>query len=195
MSDLADRYPLAVTLGGTEFQIDFLREPTDKAVVAFHQALPEHDLLFLDRDVREPRVLAAWQRRVEAGDIVSLAAWRQDELVGTTAIFRDPQSWSAHVGELRVLVAPALRETGLGRQLIQQSFLLGLDMGLEKLTVRMTLDQDRAMVVFEELGFRREAMFRDHVRDKYGDTHDLLVMSHDVPGFRSKMQALGLDAL
>ncbi len=37
----------------------FRPDDRDK-VIAFAASLPEHDLLFLSRDVREPRVVAAW---------------------------------------------------------------------------------------------------------------------------------------
>ena len=71
--------------------------------------------------------------------------------------------------------------------------MIPLDLGLEKLTVRMTLDQDRAITVFEEMGFKSEALLKDHVKDRAGKNHDLLVLSHDVAGVQSKMQAYGMD--
>ena len=106
---------------------------------------------------------------------------------------QDRLSWSAHVGEMRILILPEARDTGLGREMIQESFLIGLSLGLEKLTVRMTLDQESAIAVFEEMGFKSEALFRNHVKDNLGDKHDLLIMSHDVEGFASQMQAYGMD--
>ena len=57
----------------------------------------------------------------------------------------------------------------------------------------MTLDQDKAITVFEEMGFKTEALLRDHVKDRSGDKHDLLILSHDVAAVQSKMQAYGLD--
>jgi len=94
---------------------------------------------------------------------------------------------------LRVLVGPDARDIGLGRKLIQEAFLIGLDRGLEKLTARMTLDQDAAIRVFEEMGFKKEAMLTDQVKDRDGTKHDLLIMSQDVDGFFRQMQAYGLD--
>ena len=85
-----------------------------------------------------------------------------------------------------------MRLTPSGRELIQESFLIGLSLGLEKLTVRMTLEQEGAIAVFEEMGFKSEALFRDHVKDFKGKKHDLLIMAHDVQGFASQMQAYGM---
>ena len=56
----------------------------------------------------------------------------------------------------------------------------------------VTLDQDAALTVFEEMGFRREAMLLDHVKDKEGKDHDILILSQNVDGFASQLQAYGL---
>ena len=48
--------------------------PADRdAMLAFANSLPEHDLLFLGRDLRQPRVIEAWLEAIEA-EIDRLAA-------------------------------------------------------------------------------------------------------------------------
>ena len=89
-------------------------------MLAFAQALPEHDLLFLGRDLRHPRVIEAWLGAIGEGWIDSLVA--EDEtgaVVGTAALVRDPLGWSAHVGEVRLLVGSERRGAGLGRDLLE----------------------------------------------------------------------------
>lgn len=193
MSDLAGRYPYEVTLGEETIEFSLLTSADTEDLMAFVDTLPTHDLLFLARDIRELKVQAAWLRQVEAGEIVSVVARVAGHIVGTTAVVIDKLSFSAHVGELRILVSGATRQMGLGRKLIQEAFLVGVDQGLEKLTARMTLDQDAAIAVFEGMGFKREAMFHDHVKDTDGRNYDLLVMSNDVEGFYSGMAVYGLD--
>ena len=42
--------------------------PADRdAMLAFANTLPEHDLLFLGRDLKHPRVVDAWQSAIEEG--------------------------------------------------------------------------------------------------------------------------------
>ena len=149
--------------------------------------------MILNRNITVPKVLDAWRECIPEGDIGSIVAKRGSKVLGTTAVVQARLSWSAHVGEMRILILPEARDTGLGREMIQESFLIGLSLGLEKLTVRMTLDQESAIAVFEEMGFKSEALFRNHVKDNLGDKHDLLIMSHDVEGFASQMQAYGMD--
>ena len=193
LSELETRYPQKLDLDGETIELIRLDSLDSDEVRAFTDKLDEKDLLFLSRDIRQPKVVAAWSSSLADGDIVTVAATRQGEIVGTTAIVSDPHSWSSHVGELRILVSPDARDIGLGRVLIQESFLIGLDLGLEKLTVRMLLDQEKAMAVFEDMGFKTEALLKNHVKDTNGDTHDLLMLSHDVAGVRSMMQAYGVD--
>lgn len=195
MSELESRYPLTLELGGKRVELSRMTGDDRDATVAFAESLPPGDLLFLSRDISEPKVVEAWMRQIEAGEIVSIAARIDGTVVGTTAVVIDKLSFSAHVGELRVLVGGDARTIGLGRRLIQEAFLVGLDLGLDKLTARMTLDQDAAIKVFEEMGFRQEALFRDHVKDHDGAKHDLIIMSQDVDGFISQLQAYGFDSI
>lgn len=193
MSELDARWPRAATFDGTDIELTRLTPTDGDEVLAFARTLPAHDLLFLRRNINEPKVVAAWMRELEDGTIASLAARRDGTLIGCTAVVTDPHSWSPHVGELRVLLSPDDRARGLGRMLVQESFLLALDMGLEKLTAQMTPDQQAAITLFEDLGFRGEALLRDQVRDADGRKHDIVILGHDVLRFQAQLDAWGVS--
>jgi RimJ/RimL family protein N-acetyltransferase len=197
MNDTAHSLPRPITCGGSTLELARMAPGDGAALAAFAAALPAHDLLFLRRDISQPKVIAAWMQAIAEGRLHSLAARdAQGVLVGCTAIVVDALSWSRHVGELRVLVAPAWRGKGLGRVLIQECFAQALELGLDKLVAQMTVDQEAAIAVFEELGFRAEALLRDHVKDRDGQLHDLALLSHDVRAVQARMQAYGVsDAL
>ena len=97
------------------------------------------------------------------------------------------------MGELRVIVDPDMRGKGLGQKLTQESFAIALELGLEKLMAQMTVDQRGAIAVFEGLGFRAEALLHDHVKDREGNKHDIVILSHDVARFQVQMEAYGLS--
>ena len=190
------RYPHHVSSAGGDFTIRPMTEADEASMLAFGKALPIHDLLFLPRDISQPKVLSAWIKEIERGVLTSLLAVRGDAVLGCAALVRDPLSWSSHVGGIRVIVARTARHGGVGRALSQEVFALALSLGLEKFTVQMTVDQGGAIAIFEELGFRGEALLRKHVRDRDGALHDIVVLGHDVAQVRGQHEAYGLhDAL
>jgi RimJ/RimL family protein N-acetyltransferase len=167
--------------------------PADEAaVLAFAQALPAHDLLFLPRNISEPKVLSAWVKEIERGAITSLLAVKDGRVVGCGTLVRDLHSWSPHVGEIRMVVSLDVRGQGVGRALSQETFALALGAGLEKFSVQMTIDQRGAIALFESLGFKAEALLRDHVRDVDGKKHDIVMLGHNVTQVRAQMEAYGL---
>lgn len=168
-------------------------EPGDEAaVLAFARGLPPHDLLFARRDLTEPRVVRAWFEAVEAGEIHSQVAVSDGEIAGYNALIVDPHSWSAHVGEIRIMVGEKYRRHGVGKMLAQAAFEKALELGLAKLTASMTVDQHGAIALFEDMGFRGEALLRDHVKTHEGETCDLAIFSHDMAQGNDRRSMLGL---
>jgi RimJ/RimL family protein N-acetyltransferase len=176
--------------GDIEFRL--MSAVDEPAVLDFAQKLPTHDLLFLPRNISEPKVLSAWIKEIERGAITSLLAVKDGKVVGSGTLVRDPHSWSPHVGEIRMVVSSDVRGQGVGRALSQETFALALGAGLEKLSVQMTVDQQGAIALFESLGFKAEALLRDHVRDIAGQKHDIVVLGHNVAQVRAQMEAYGL---
>ncbi len=163
----------------------------EAAMLAFTNSLPEHDLLFLSRDVQHPRVVEAWAAAIGEGTIDSLVAEDDGQIVGTAALVRDPLGWSPHVGEVRLLVSPDRRGAGLGRDLLEAIFAIAHAHGATKLVAQMTPDQTGSVNLFESLGFRGEAMLRDHVCDRSGQFHDLVILSLRLGAIAASHQAFG----
>jgi RimJ/RimL family protein N-acetyltransferase len=185
-------YPLHVVTEAGDIELRMMGPADEALVLEFAQKLPAHDLLFLPRNISEPKVLAAWIKEIERGSITSLLAVKSGRVVGCGTIVRDLLSWSPHVGEIRNVVSPDVRGQGVGRALSQETFALALSLGLEKLLVQMTVDQTGAIAIFEGLGFKAEALLRDHVRDLAGNKHDIVVLGHNVSQVRAQMEAYGL---
>ncbi len=185
-------YPRTVACAGGAVEIRHMTQADEAAVLEFARNLPAHDLLFLPRNISEPKVLSAWIKEIERGAITSLLALRAGKVVGCGTIVCDSHSWSPHVGEIRNVVSLEVRGLGVGRALTQETFALALEMGLEKLVVQMTVDQVSGIALFEGMGFRGEALFRDHVRDLDGNKHDIVVLGHNVAQVRAQLEAYGV---
>lgn len=193
MSINGDRgYPQRMACSGGEIEIRLL-EPTDEAqVLAFAQQLSTHDLLFLRRDISQSKVVAAWMEATRNQTMWTVIATRAGAMVGCATLLSDALSWSRHVGELRVIVAAPMRGMGIGQKLTHECFAIALQLGLEKLTAVMTVDQRGAIAVFEGLGFQPEALLRQQVKDREGKAHDIVMLSHDVAQFEAQRAAYGL---
>jgi RimJ/RimL family protein N-acetyltransferase len=185
-------YPREVALDGGPVTLRAMIAADAEVALAFARALPSHDLLFLRRDITRPEAVAIWVQGIERGRITTILAESEGRVHGYATIDRGDLSWSPHVAELRVMVAPAMRGKGLGRLLTQEGFAVALGLGIEKVVAQMTVDQKGAIAVFDEIGFRPEALLRDHVKDRDGKTHDLLILSHDVAKFQAQMDAYGV---
>ena len=189
LAELTDRYPRKVALSnGSNIEIRLMTPQDRDAVLAFANALPREDLLFLRVDITDPGVVDDWVRNLETGDSTSLVAFDDDALVGYATVHRNPAPWTRRVGEIRVNVGPAVRSLGLGRNLTSQIFDLARARGLKKLTAQMTSDQQGAQAAFRRLGFVAEALLADYAEDREGSPRDLVIMSYDMEGLTETIE-------
>ena len=177
---------------GSEITLRLLGRLDREAFLAFTTSLPDHDLLFLRTDITNPDVIDGWLDNIDLERIITIVAERGGKILGYGSVHMSNAPWSQHVGELRVLIDGSMRGKGLGRALTESVFAQALDRGIEKMVAQMTVDQKGAIATFEELGFKAEALLLDHVKDREGKKHDLLVYSHDVHGFQAQLDAYGV---
>ncbi|MFN8615828.1 MAG: GNAT family N-acetyltransferase [Dehalococcoidia bacterium] len=189
----ARSYPVTHKAGNKDVTLRLMTTADKPGILAFARALPEHDLLFLRRDITEDAAVDDWVNEMKSGEIVTILAEYKGDIVGYATIHRSLLRWTAHVAELRVMVAESMRGAGLGRVLTQEAFANALAGGIEKMVAQMTLDQKGAIATFEGLGFRPEALLRDQVKDRQGNKHDLLVLSHEVAKFEAQRAAYGVN--
>src|SRR3954449_12299678 len=108
----------------------------EHALQRFFARIPEADRTFLKEDVDDPGITAAWARPGSARPIAVDAG----EVVGSVAVV-PLHGWSSHVGELRLVVDPAARGHGVGRQLARHAVHDAVELGLAKLVVEVIADQ------------------------------------------------------
>ena len=147
--------------------------------------LSERDLTLIKEDLTDPDAVRAW-----AGQ--QWVALDGSDIVGYAAVRTLPE-WSNHVGELRLVVDPTRRSGGVGRTLARYALVEALRAGHRKLVVELAADQENALAMFSSLGFVGEALLRDHIRDRDGEFHDLVMLAHFVDGMWAGMGAIGLS--
>ena len=160
------------------------------ALLRFFAELPEGDRTFIREDVTDPDVVRGWAAGSPGVDRW-VAVDDGDRVLGYVAVLRLP-GWSDHVGEVRLVIAPAARGSGLGRELARHALVQALEAGLTKLVVEVVADQGPALALFTGLGFTGEALLVDHIRDRDGQLRDLMVLAHHVRDTWAGMEAVGV---
>lgn len=188
----ARTYPVNHKAGNKDVTIRLMTAADKAGILDFARSLPEHDLLFLRRDITQEDAVDDWIKEMNSGEIITILADCAGKIVGYATIHKSLLRWTEHVAELRVTVAESMRGAGLGRVLTQEAFATALAGGIDKMVAQMTLDQKGAIATFEGLGFRPEALLRDQVKDRDGNKHDLLVLSHEVATFEAQRAAYGV---
>jgi len=159
------------------------------ALLAFFGSLPAGDLTFIKEEVTDPDTVRSWASDTGPGG--RWVAVDGDEVTGYLAL-RPLPGWSDHVGELRLVVSPTRRGSGLGRELARRAVVEGVSAGLSKLVVEVVAEQGAALALFTDLGFSGEAMLRDQIRDRNGELRDLMVLAHHVSETWAGMDAIGI---
>jgi RimJ/RimL family protein N-acetyltransferase len=161
------------------------------ALTGFFGRIPEGDRTFFKEDVSDARLVGAWG--ADERDHRWLA-FDGDQVIAYLAVIPGI-GWSAHVGELRLVVDPAHRGHHVGSALAFRGLQDALAMKLSKVVVEVVADQVATIALFQGLGFEAEAFLADHVRDATGRLHDLIVLSHQVGDTWGAMTTIGLDRI
>jgi RimJ/RimL family protein N-acetyltransferase len=165
----------------------------EAALLAFYRELPQEDRLFLKDDVTTQSWAERFIRRIGRGEATSLIAELDGKVLAEATLYRATHGWSTHVGEVRVAVARAYRRKGLATALAGLLVKLATDQGADKIIVEVVENQVAALRTFEKLGFHKEAVLRDHVKDRNGIRRDLLILANDVSHIWAAMEALVAD--
>jgi len=180
---------------GREITLRPMVREDEEALLDFFRRLPPEDRLFLKDDVTDPNVIKAWAENLDYEKVIPILALFEDRIIGDATLHRTRHGWSTHVGEIRLVTDPEFRRQRLGRILAREIFFLALVLKLDKVVAEMMEDQEGAIRVFTALGFEKEAVLKNHVRDLEGKYHNLIIMSQDVIGFWRRIEDHIADAM
>jgi L-amino acid N-acyltransferase YncA len=158
------------------------------AVVVFFESVPDGDLTFVKEDVG-PASIARW---VDSPGQRWLALADDGHTVTGFAAVLPLTDWSDHVADVRLIVGPHSRGTGVGTALARHALTRAVRAGLRKLVVELPADQVHSIDMFSRLGFTGEALLRDHIRDQAGDLHDVVMLALLVDDSWANLTAVGL---
>lgn len=178
---LASRYPKTVRLkDGGAVVVRPMGEEDQERVLEFFKDVPEEERAFLRDDMTRPEFMEVRLRALHHDRLIPLVAEAEGRIVADAFLHRRPSHWLKHVAEVHVVVDRAYRRLGLAHNLLYELFELARLSGIETLLAEMMLEQQAAVLLFERLGFKKEAIFPNLAKDLYGRRHDLLIMVRDL---------------
>lgn len=173
---------------GTKVLIREMNRADAAASLAFFESLSEEDRSYLRRDVSKPEVVERRVRELEDGSAIRLLALAGEEILADGTLEFSGEEWKRHVGELRLIIAPAWRRKGLGVLMARELFLLAAAARVEEILVRLMRPQKAARAIFRKLGFRQEVVLPDYVRDQEGLKQDMILMRCDLEALWQEME-------
>jgi ribosomal protein S18 acetylase RimI-like enzyme len=159
-----------------------------RRLIELFSELSERDLTLIKEDLTDSAAVRRWAARPGQ----QWVALDGQDVIGYDAVRLLPE-WSDHVGELRLVVDPARRRAGVGSALARHALMEAVRAGSRKVVVELAADQENALAMFASLGFIGEALLRDHIRDRNGELHDLIMLAHFVDGMWAGMGAIGIS--
>jgi L-amino acid N-acyltransferase YncA len=188
-----ERLPRVEEVNGEEVTLRLMSPADATALHAFFQEMAEEsprDLLFLRRDVTSGAEIDAWALEIASGEMITVLAVAEFEVLGEASLQRNNVPWTRHVGNVRVIVHPQQRGRGLARLLLGEVCAIALQAGIERLTAEMTAEQRGARNLFSSIGFIQEGHYRNFARDREGRLHDLVVMTAGQPEMEQLIRSL-----
>jgi RimJ/RimL family protein N-acetyltransferase len=111
-----------------------------------------------------------------AGSGLMLKAVVEGRIVGLVSIRQSPRSHVRHVGELGLSVLRAFSGAGLGRALCERAIAAAAALEITRIELKVREDNDRAIRLYESLGFVHEGRLRHAFRAE-GRVHDEFLMA------------------
>ena len=176
-------YPIAgyptvyLTADGAQMTIRPMVPEDQDALLDFFRRIPPEDRFYLKDDVTDPTIIARWAQTLDYSRVLPLLAFLDGAIVGDGTLHHRRAGARQHLGEVRVVVAPASRNRGVGRGLLHNLIDIAGDKGLQQLLFEVVADTEQAARhTAQVLGFVQVAVLPAHVRDSSGNPHDLIIM-------------------
>lgn len=124
----------------------------------------------------ERRYLRAVRRSPHAAVFVA-----EDEggIIARLSLARDSHPASPHVADLGLMVAVGHRRRGIGRALLEQAVEWARESGIDKLELHVFPHNEPAIKLYDQFGFEREGVRRNHFR-RGGRLVDAVLMAYRV---------------
>jgi L-amino acid N-acyltransferase YncA len=165
---------------GTSITVRPMEKQDRDKLALFFKRIPDEELRFLKDDVTDMRIIDEWVQNVNYDRVLPLVVDVDGRIVADASLHRRKEGWRRHLGGVRVVVDPAYRHKGLASRLIDELIAIARKEGLDSLYAEIPADDQAAVEVFQQRGFKQVARFERNILDRAGKYHDLAVFQLDL---------------
>jgi RimJ/RimL family protein N-acetyltransferase len=125
--------------------------------------------------LEQSRAFVLGQIQANAPHFVAIA---EDAVVGWCDVIAKPRDTLSHSGTLGMGVRSAYRGRGIGKALMEATLAGARNRGFTRVELTVRVDNQRAMRLYERVGFKLEGTCRNHIRvdGKYYDSHLMAIL-------------------
>lgn len=172
---------------------DLHSEDLDK-LMKFYRSLPDEERIYLKVDVTKRKVVKQRIDLIKTGRIFRIVAVHGNDIVADGALELSIGEWGKNQGEIRVIVASGFQRKGLGTIMVRELYFLAIKNKIEKIVGKIMKPQIAAQKICGKLGFRREAVMHDYVRDQAGKPQDFVIMTCDITRLWEELEYFYTDS-
>ena len=161
---------------GMELGIRPLEAGDEKALLGFFKNLPEPEVMFFKRRVRDPEVIKQWCVNIDLYARLPLLALHEGKVIAVASLLQNNGGWKRHIGRISQSILPKYRQKGIAGKLVQELVDVARMAGLQKVEAEFIDKQEGGQKLFALLGFTHLMRLEDYVQDMQAIQHDYVLM-------------------
>ncbi len=151
-------------------------EPGDKdRLQAMFAQISEDDMKYMRDNVKDPAVIQKWTDELDYNRVIPLVAEVNGNIVGDVTLHRGKGPYR-HTAEVRVFLARAYRQRGLGTAMLKSLIDIAKKLNLHILTVEIVADSLSVIRAFQSLGFQLQTTLPGFFMMPDGETRDVALL-------------------
>ena len=165
---------------GTKVVLRQLKKKDRNRLTTFFRSLPKEDRRYLRVDITDKETIKQIIKSSKSGASSRIIALINDKIVADGLLELEKMKWKKHFCEIRLMVSNDYRRKGLGMLLARELYLMAISEKVEEIIVKMMKPQVAAINIFKKMGFKKETVLPDYVKDSEGTKRDLIIMRCNV---------------
>ena len=179
INKIKNLFPEKVKLRNQKIMTLRLMEDKDiDGVFNFFTKILSSEKIYLKENVTDKGAIVKWARRIKDHAAVTILGEIEGTICAEATLHQQAAGWSKHVGDIRINVSSEHRGIGISTMLCDKICWIARILKISKVMAEVIPEQKKAIKIFENFGFEKEAILKDHVIDIEGKLHNLIILAN-----------------